>query len=76
MTQDEIQYLKSRVDNGVTKILFHDGEEVTCKVISVSETEKDIIYDLVSTNRPRPLSGDEGASVLAYFKDVKSVRSE
>jgi hypothetical protein len=73
MTEDEIKYLKSKVDNGITKILFHDGEEVTGKIISVSESEKDIIYDLVSTNRPRSSAGEEGASVLAYFNDIKSV---
>lgn len=73
MTEDEIKFLKSKVDNGSVNVIFHDGEEAVGKLISVLEREKDIIYDHISTNKPRPKAGEIGESILARFQDIKSV---
>jgi hypothetical protein len=45
---NDIALVKSRIDRKPVKLCFTDGEEAIVKIISVSETEKDVIYDVVS----------------------------
>lgn len=51
MTSEQIALLKANIDKQV-RITAADGEVLVVKLILVSEEEEDIIYDLISTNRP------------------------
>src|SRR6202034_2768435 len=50
MSGSDLSTLKSHVDR-VAKIHTLDGEVIVAKILFVSESEEDVIYDLVSTNR-------------------------
>lgn len=72
MTSDDIKFLKSKIDKEPVQICFTDGEEVTAKVLFVSEEEEDFIYDVLSTNR-HDKSVDKANTYSASFADVKKV---
>jgi len=72
MTENEIHILKTKIDNGTVRISFFDGEETIAKILSVSEPEKDIIFDVVSTNRNDKYKGKTGAH-LVRFDEVSAV---
>jgi hypothetical protein len=71
MTDNDLIFLKSHIDKAPVKICFTDGEEAIVKIISVSDTEKDIIYNVVSSNRDKPTYKKGG--ILARFEDIKRV---
>ena len=74
MTKNNIKLLQSKIDNGTVKICFTDGEEVLAKIISVSESEKDIIFDITHTNHKNKYAGKKGV-FSAKFDEIKSVKA-
>ena len=72
MTEDDLMLLRSKEGKEPVKICFTDGEEAVVKVLSVSETERDVIYDLVSSNFANKYKDTEGC-FLANWDDIKYV---
>lgn len=72
MTKEEMQLLKSRIDRGTVKIFCIDGEEIIAKILSVSKDEKDVIFDIVSTNRQKKYTNRQGA-YMCHFDEIRSV---
>lgn len=63
VTDAEVQILKYNQDK-IVEIVCKDGEIMTVKVISVSEPENDVIYDLISTEPARKICGSKYSRVL------------
>lgn len=72
MNVDDIQFLKSKVDSGIVKINFFDGEEMKAKILSVSENEQDVICNIISSNHGTKYTGRKGACLL-HFSEIESV---
>jgi hypothetical protein len=70
MKKENIQLLISKVDNDPVEIHFVDGEVVIAKILSVSESEKDVIFRIVSTNRLLP---QKKGVLRATFDEIDSV---
>ncbi len=73
MNIEQVDYLKSKVDNGTINIVFADGEKMTVRLISVSETESDIIYEMITTDRPEKYRSYKSTSMHSPFSDIESV---
>jgi hypothetical protein len=76
VTEDEIKFLK---DHDHQTVLLHlkDGEVVKAKILFVSETEQDVIVDLIScTNIARYQKDDVQPTYQYLFKDIKSVEPD
>lgn len=71
MTEDDLIFLKSKNKKEPVKIYFTDGEEAIVKVRFISDMEKDIVYDVVSSNRDKPIY--RKGCILARFEDIVSV---
>jgi hypothetical protein len=74
MTGAQIGLLKQNVGKDV-ELVCTDGEIVQAHVISVSEEERDVIYDLISSNlsdryRDRP----SNAAYLTPFDQIDNIR--
>lgn len=41
-----------RSEGKIVRIAFDDGEAIVARVIDVSDEDEDVIYRLISTNRP------------------------
>lgn len=73
MTDKDLQTLKTHV-NRVFKIKTYDGEVLLAKVVAVSESEEDVIYDLVSTSKESQYEKfDEQPVYKIDFKHIESV---
>ena len=70
MNNENMDFLKSRMDGESVTIHFVDGETTTAKIISVSEDEKDIIFRIISTDREAPL---KKGVIRATFDEIVSV---
>jgi small nuclear ribonucleoprotein (snRNP)-like protein len=70
MIKENIQFLKTKVDNDPVTIHFADGEIVIAKIISVSERENDVIFHVVSTNRELPT---KAGAIRAVFDEIDHV---
>jgi hypothetical protein len=74
MTEKDIQILKDNYSKIVT-IKTYDGEVMLAKVRFVSELERDLVYDLISTSRESQYEKhDEQPAYLIKFDDIESVR--
>jgi hypothetical protein len=52
-----------------------DGEVVQAYVISVSEQDKDVVYDLVSSNMAERYQNRQGnEAYLTPFEEIESIR--
>jgi hypothetical protein len=73
MTIAEIRVLKENQDREV-EIRCTDGEVMQVKVLLVSESECDVIYDLISTNRPEryPIRPEKVCYATA-FRDIETI---
>jgi hypothetical protein len=75
MNSSDLQLLRAKVDSTL-RIFFVDGEIVTAKVVFVSDEDRDVIYDIVASNRPDKYSDSETKSAyLANFDDIVSVEN-
>jgi lipoate synthase len=75
VTDSDIHVLKAN-DGEEVEILCKDGEVMQARVLFVSESERDVIYNLISTNRPEryPVRPSE-VSYTTSFKDIETVKA-
>ncbi len=72
MTNDDIKFLKTKADRDPVKLYLTDGEELVAKMLFVSDTEQDVIFDIISTNRQdKPV--DKNVRYRATFDNIKTV---
>lgn len=66
-----------RNEGKVVRITFDDGEAVVARVIDVSQEDEDVIYRLISTNRPnRYEKTDVEPTLSASLESIVSVEGE
>lgn len=66
-----------RNEGKVVRINFDDGEAVVARVIDVSQEDEDVIYRLISTNRPnRYEKTDVEPTLSASLESIVSVEGE
>jgi hypothetical protein len=75
MQAKDIETLKKN-DNRVVRIKTCDGEVMMAKVRFVSDSKRDVIYDLVSTTEESQFEkqGDQAAHRIG-FEDIESVEA-
>ena len=75
MNQIDIETLKQN-DNGLVRLTTCDGEVMIARVRFVSDSNQDLIYDLVSTTKESQYEKhDEQPAYCIDFKDIKSVEA-
>lgn len=75
MTDKDLQILRDN-DNRLVKIKTYDGETMLAKVRFISDSEQDLIYDLVSTSKESQYEkNDEQPAYLIKFSDIESVEA-
>jgi hypothetical protein len=75
MSGSDLSTLKSQVDR-VAKIHTLDGEVIVAKILFVSESEEDVIYDLVSTNRESQYEKlDQQPAYRIRFQEISAVEA-
>ena len=73
MNDRDVETLK-RNDNCLVRITTYDGEVMIARVMFVSESNQDLIYDLVSTTKESQYEKlDEQPAYLIRFNDIESV---
>jgi small nuclear ribonucleoprotein (snRNP)-like protein len=73
MTPEDLKNLKASVDK---RVVLHctDGEVITAEIVSVSDEHEDVIYDIVSSNRPEVYQAMEGKPAFVIpFADISFV---
>ena len=73
MNAADLQRLKANVGR---RVIIHcaDGEVILAEIHSVSEEDQDVIYDVVSSNRPDAPEGvSNGPAYLMLFSEVSFV---
>jgi small nuclear ribonucleoprotein (snRNP)-like protein len=73
MNEGDIKFLKSKVDKGEVEILFTDGEKIKAHIVSVSEIESDVIFEMLSTDRPAKYEHYNSNFMRSPLTDVASV---
>jgi hypothetical protein len=68
----DLDLLRTRIDESVQ---FHcrDGEVIVGKVHFVSEDERDVIYDLISSNRPTRYRSFDNCAFRLAFDEIEFV---
>ena len=75
MTDNDLRTLKEN-DNRTVRIKTYDGEVMLARVRFVSETEHDLVYDLVLTSRESQYEKrDEQPAYLIKFEEIESVEA-
>jgi hypothetical protein len=65
-----------RNDNRIVRIKTYDGEVMIVRVRFVSDSKRDLIYDLVSTTREaQDEKPDEQSALRIGFEDIESVEA-
>ena len=73
MREIDLDILRASVDH-VVRIVCCDGEIMLAKVLSVSDEDEDVIYDLVSTTKESQYEKhDKQPAYLVKFKDIEHV---
>jgi hypothetical protein len=73
MTEKDLQVLKEN-DGQIVRIKTYDGEVLLAKVRFVSESEQDLIYDLISTSKESQYEKhDEQPAYLIKFENIEFV---
>jgi hypothetical protein len=73
MTEHDIQLLKDN-DQKMLRLHLTDGEVVTVKVLFVSESEQDVIVDLISSTNITRYPKDDIQPAFQYrFRDIVMV---
>ena len=63
-------------DNRIVRIKTYDGAVIIAKVRFVSDSKRDLIYDLVSTTREsQDEKHDEQSALRIGFEDIESVEA-
>ena len=72
---NDIETLKQN-DNRIVRIKTYDGAVIIAKVRFVSDSKRDLIYDLVSTTREsQDEKHDEQSALRIGFEDIESVEA-
>ena len=75
MTTEDLTILRDNVDKSV-RLVCVDGEIINAKLISVSEEEQDIVFDMISTNREEKYEKlDRQPAYLLRFMHIAKVES-
>jgi hypothetical protein len=75
MNQKDIETLKQN-DNRLVRVTTRDGEVMIAKVRFVSDSNQDLIYNLVSTTKESQYEKhDEQPAYRIDFKDIESVEA-
>ena len=75
MTEADVRILKENNGKQVG-VRCMDGEIMKIKVISASESEGDVVYDLISTNKPERYAGRApNTAHLTKFDEIDTVMS-
>ena len=75
MNEKDLQLL-IRNDHRIVRLHMKDGELVTAKVLFVSETEQDVIVDLISSTTPARYEKSDVQPAFQYsFADIDWVES-
>lgn len=75
MNPEDIETLKQS-DNRLVRLTTRDGEVMIARVRFVSDSNQDLIYDLVSTNKESQYEKhDEQPAYRIDFKDIESVEA-
>ena len=70
MTEKDIQVLKDN-DHKIVRLHLSDGEVVIVKVLFVSESEQDVIVDLISSTNITRYPKDDVQPAFQYtFQDI------
>jgi len=73
MTQQDLESLKEN-DHKIVRLHLDDGEVVTAKVLFVSETEEDVIVDLISSTKVERYEKTDVQPAFQYaFKNITCV---
>jgi hypothetical protein len=73
MTTAEVEMLHANVDLSL-RLAFGDGGIVTAKIVSISDEEQDVIYDVMASNRPDKYpDGFAKSAYLAHFEEISRV---
>jgi hypothetical protein len=72
MEESGIAFLKTRIDHTAT-LHCKDGEVIVGRIHFVSDEDRDVIYDLVSSNRMDRYSSPEGSAYCLTFDEIESV---
>lgn len=73
MDNSDLRLLKSHMD-GVVRIFCRDGEVLLAKILFLSESERDLTYDLISTNHESQYEKlDSQPAYLIRFDDIERV---
>jgi hypothetical protein len=75
MTDKDIQTLREN-DNRIVRIRTNDGEIMLAKVRFVSDSEQDLIYELISTSKESQYEKhDEQPAYRIAFAEIESVEN-
>jgi hypothetical protein len=75
MNQKDIETLKQN-DNRLVRLTTRDGEVVIARVRFVSDSNQDLIYDLISTTKESQYEKhDEQPAYRIDFNEIKSVET-
>jgi len=73
MTEHDLQLLKDN-DQKVVRLHLSDGEVATVKILFVSDSEQDVIVDLLSSTNITRYPKDDVPPAFEYlFRDIVSV---
>ncbi|HET9839873.1 MAG TPA: hypothetical protein VFR84_16720 [Candidatus Angelobacter sp.] len=75
MTEHDLQLLKANIDKTL-RIRFRDGETSLIRVNLISDEDRDVIYDLISTDKESTYEKlDVQPAYRAEFDDIVSVEA-
>lgn len=69
-----VQFLKSRIDL-LAKLTCYDGEIMVVKVLTLSEDDQEVVYDLIETNRDQDFDNGQQPAFLIRFEDIASAEA-
>ncbi len=73
MTDEDLKTLRQH-QNRIVRIHTLDREVFTARVLFISDSEEDVIYDLIATSRESQYEKcDEQPAYRILFKDIASV---
>ena len=76
MTDDEVKFLKQH-DQQIVRLHLKDGEVVKAKILFVSETEQDVIVDLISSTNIARYQKDDVQPAFEYlFEDISWIEPD
>jgi hypothetical protein len=76
MTDDEVKFLKEH-DQQIVRLHLKDGEVVKAKILFVSETEQDVIVDLISSTNIARYQKDDVQPAFEYlFEDISWIEPD